>query len=226
MDGSGDTVVKYEKNGEIEEIKAKTVLVTASLGVLKAGTIDFVPTMPEWKQEVINEMGFGTVNKCIMSWDDDDALVWPADKLWFLLMTPEDETSGLWTQFYNPTRFKGKPSLMSWVGGDEAIEEEQKSDQEILERVMTNLRSMFPAIRNPDNVVISRWGQEEHVRGSYSFPVPGRDIYADAQDLSRRIAKIWFAGEATGNGWGTTNGAWKTREDQALRMVEDLKEDV
>ena len=42
MDGSGDTVVKYEKNGEIEEIKAKTVLVTASLGVLKAGTIDFV----------------------------------------------------------------------------------------------------------------------------------------------------------------------------------------
>mmetsp|Transcript_31813 Transcript_31813/g.58324 ORF Transcript_31813/g.58324 Transcript_31813/m.58324 type:complete len:108 (+) Transcript_31813:733-1056(+) len=29
MDGSGDTVVKYEKNGEIEEIKAKTVLVTA-----------------------------------------------------------------------------------------------------------------------------------------------------------------------------------------------------
>jgi len=64
------------------------------------------------------------------------------------------------------------------------------------------------------------------VRGSYSFPVPGRDIYADAQDLSRRIAKIWFAGEATGNGWGTTNGAWKTGEDQALRMVEDLKEDV
>jgi len=42
MDGSGDTVVKYEKNGEIEEINAKTVLVTASLGVLKAGTIDFV----------------------------------------------------------------------------------------------------------------------------------------------------------------------------------------
>ncbi len=42
MDGSGDTVVKYVENGVSKEVSAKTVLVTASLGVLKAGIIDFV----------------------------------------------------------------------------------------------------------------------------------------------------------------------------------------
>ena len=70
-------------------------------------------------------MGFGLVNKCIMSWNNDDDHVWPRDKLWFLLMTPEDETSGQWTTFFNPSRFKGIPMLTAWVGGDEAINAEQ-----------------------------------------------------------------------------------------------------
>mmetsp|Transcript_30573 Transcript_30573/g.63996 ORF Transcript_30573/g.63996 Transcript_30573/m.63996 type:complete len:627 (-) Transcript_30573:89-1969(-) len=216
------TIVTYVKDGVSEKVKAKTVLVTASLGVLKAGNIDFVPTLPEWKQDAIDKMGFGIVNKCIMVWNDDEDHVWPRDKLWFLLTTPDDETSGRWTQFHNPSKFKGQPSLTAWVGGDEAIEAEKQSDDEILEHVMENLRSMFPTIREPDGVVVSRWGMEENVRGTYSFPVPGRDFYDDAANLSRRIGNIWFAGEATGNGWATTMGAWNTGEEQALNMAESL----
>lgn len=226
-DDDETTVVKYvDENGVAKSVKAKTVLVTVSLGVLKAGNINFVPSLPEEKQQSIDAMGFGTVNKCIMTWNNDgDTIVWPMDQYWFHLITPEDETSGQWTQFNNPTKFKGgRPSLTAWVGGDEAIEAEKQSDEEILSVVMKNLRAMFPDITEPDNVIISRWSQDENVRGTYSFPVPGRDYYDDAYYLSERFGRIWFAGEATGSGWATTMGAWNTGEDSAKDMVEWLME--
>lgn len=82
-------------------------------------------------------MGFGTVNKCMMSWNNDDDLVWPEYEYWFLLLTPEDDGGGEtqqyspWTTFFNPTKFQGKPSLTTWLGGKEAIygEENQTNDE-------------------------------------------------------------------------------------------------
>ena len=216
------TAVTFVEDGKTKLVKAKTVLVTVSLGVLKAGTINFVPSLPEEKQRAIDVMGFGLLNRCTLTWKDDDALVWPEDELWFLLMTPEDETSGLWTTFYNPSKFKGEPTITAWIGGDEAVEAEKKSDDEIVADVMDNLRSMFPEISEPDRRIVVRWGRDENVRGAYSHPVPGRDFYDDASDLQRTFGRVFFAGEATGSGWATTMGAWNTGEKAAEGMIEML----
>ena len=59
-----------------------------------------MPRLPDWKQESIDKMGFGVVNKCIMSWNNDDDYVWPRDKFWYLLVTPDDETSGWYLVTY------------------------------------------------------------------------------------------------------------------------------
>jgi hypothetical protein len=69
------------------------------------------PSLPAWKQEVIDKMGFGVVNKCIMYWNNDEDYVWPRDLMWYMLTTPDDETSGQWTTFFNPSEFKGVPAL-------------------------------------------------------------------------------------------------------------------
>mmetsp|Transcript_27808 Transcript_27808/g.50246 ORF Transcript_27808/g.50246 Transcript_27808/m.50246 type:complete len:85 (+) Transcript_27808:604-858(+) len=82
---------------------------------------------------------------------------------------------------------------------------------------------MFPSIREPDKVIISRWGQEENVRGTYSFPLPGRDFYNDLENLRRRVGRIYFAGETTGNAWATTKGAWKTGEKAALEIASTIQ---
>ena len=42
---------------------ADAVLVTAPLGVLKAGTLKFYPPLPERKMGAIQRMGFGVLNK-------------------------------------------------------------------------------------------------------------------------------------------------------------------
>lgn len=48
-------------NGEFYE--ADQVVLTTPLGVLKSGSIKFEPPLPDWKQDVIERMGFGLLNK-------------------------------------------------------------------------------------------------------------------------------------------------------------------
>ena len=219
-----DAIISYEENGNTKKVTARSALVTVSLGVLKASTISFVPELPDWKQDAIDNMGFGLLNKVVMYWDSEDDIVWTLDTKWFGLITPEDETSGIYPHFFNPTELKGTPSLSAWISGKEALAMEAESDYEILNYVMANLRSMFPDIREPDTVVTTRWAQDESFYGSYSFNTYGRDFYEDAANLKARVGNVWFAGEATNvDGWhATTAGAWDTGSDAAEDMLSFL----
>ena len=218
-----NVIVSFTENGVARKVVAKTVLVSASLGVLKAGSISFTPSLPGWKQEVIDNMGFGLANKCLMQWNDEDDMVWPEEKAGFELITPSSDTSGKWTTFFNPSKLKGVPLLEGLIGGDDARDMEMQTDEEIIDDVMKNLRAMFPTISRPDRVIITRWGQEENIRGAYAFKVKGRDFDDDAWNLQRSVGKIWFAGEAMSGTWyGTAVGAWETGEEAAQEMAEEI----
>lgn len=193
---NSDVIISYEENGITKEVIARTALVTVSLGVLKAGTISFVPKLPECKRDAIDNMGFGLLNKCVMYWNSDDDIVWP-DSFWFGLSTPADGTAGVFSHFSNPTKVKGVPSLTGWIAGKKALVMEEKSDAVTLDLVMANLRRSFPSIRDPDTVVITRWAQDENFRGSYSFNTVGRNFLDDAANLKERVGNVWWAGEAT-----------------------------
>lgn len=219
---SNSAMISFTTNGKEEnKVLAKTVLVTVSLGVLKAGNIRFTPSLPEWKQEVIDGMGFGTMNKCVLTWNNPNAVVWP-DNEWIELITPKGEDSGNWTTFFNPTEYKGIPILVGFVGGKNARGMETQSDEEVLEDVMTNLKAMFPSITSPDRHVITRWGKEENVLGTYSYIAVGRDHSQDRRQLKKAVKNVWFAGEATSSWYGTTVGAWKTGEEAAKGMLQAL----
>lgn len=219
-----NVVISYNANGLPRQVNARTALVTVSLGVLKAGAISFTPNLPDNKQDVIDNMGFGLLNKMTMYWNDEEDVVWPNDSYWFNLVTEDDSTTGVWTSFFNPTKEKGVPCLIAWIAGDEAWAAEDNTDEEILEQVMVNLKSMFPTLRQPDEYFITRWGQEEHFRGSYSFSKAGRDHLEDAANLGERVGNVWFAGEATDLAeWhATTSAAWDSGEIAAGEMASVL----
>ncbi len=219
-----DAIVKFSSNGRMAEVRAKTVLLTVSLGVLKANGIRFSPSLPKYKREAIEGMGFGVVNKCAMYWNRTEDAVWP-DEYWFKLMGGDDsEEESKWTTFFNPSSYKGTPTLTAWIGGDDAVEMERRADDEVLDEfVMPNLEAMFPNVRRPDRAVVTRWAREENVRGTYAYEVPHRDFGKDSDDLRRRVGKLWFAGEATTRSWhGTTVGAWETGRDAAQEMAKAL----
>jgi monoamine oxidase len=199
-------IISVKKNGVESKVVAKTVLVTVSLGVL-----------------VIDGIGFGTLNKCVMQWSDPDAAVWP-DEEWIELITPKGENSGKWTTFFNPTSYKGAPTLVGWAAAENARYMETQTDEEVVADVMTKLKAMFPTISTPDRCIISRWGSEENVRGTYSFKKVGRDSFSnDSEQLQRPVKNVWFAGEATSSSWyGTVNGACASGQRAAKGMLEVL----
>ena len=219
-----DAIISFTSNGVESKVMAKTVLVTVSLGVLKAGNIKFTPSLPDWKQEVIDGMGFGLLNKCVMQWNNPDAAVWPDDE-WFELMTPKGENSGKWTTFFNPTPSKGVPMLVGWAAAENARRMETQTDEEVLSDVMEKLKAMFPTITPPDRYIITRWGSEENVRGTYSFQKIGRNIGKDRRQLQKTVGNVWFAGEAAFNnsGWyATVNGARMSGKQAAKGMLKVL----
>ncbi|KAL7552184.1 hypothetical protein ACHAWF_017992 [Thalassiosira exigua] len=119
---------------------------------------------------------------------------------------------------------KGVPTLVAWIANEDAALAETQSDDEILEDVMRNLRAMFPSITRPSNrVVITRWDQEDTIKGSYSFKKVGRTMSTDRSKLGERVGIMWFAGEATDSFYGTTEGAWKSGRRAALGMAVELQ---
>lgn len=69
-------------NGTTSE--ADYVLVTVPLGVLKSGTIQFVPSLPTVKQTAIQKVGMNCVNKFLLTWE---TAFWDDEQ--YLSYTPE-----------------------------------------------------------------------------------------------------------------------------------------
>jgi len=49
--------------------KCSAAVVTVPLGVLKSRQIQFYPQLPEWKEQAINNLGFGLLNKLVLVFD-------------------------------------------------------------------------------------------------------------------------------------------------------------
>lgn len=87
---------------------------------------------------------------------------------------------------------------------------EQLDDAEVVRKALHSLACVFgKKVPQPVRSVISRWGNNEFVRGAYSYVACGATgVHYD--DLSRPVdAKLYFAGEATSR-WNpaTATGAY------------------
>ena len=84
--------------------------------------------------------------------------------------------------------------ISALVAGQAAIDLEDMTDDDVLQRVMQRLRKYHPDCDVPDPIssVVTRWGQDPWTRGSYSSVPPGSAGAADYVD-----GRLFFAGEAT-----------------------------
>ena len=165
----------------------------------------------------------GVMNKCAFVWNDEAVAQLYPSKFWIELISNQDATSGRWTTFSNPSAQKGKPTLVGWVAGEDAMRMEDQTDEEVKAEMMSNLKLMFPSIPEPDRVVITRWGKEPNVLGCYSYPTIGREFRDDSSTLGLPVGRIMFAGEATAVKWyATTAGAWSSGQRAASGMKQYL----
>ncbi|CAB9515787.1 Probable polyamine oxidase 4 [Seminavis robusta] len=227
----GVVVTYTTADGASHKIVASAVIVTVPLGVLKANVITFNPPLPSNKQLVIDRMGMGVLNKCMLLFDDDAELPWPADKEWIeRIVTGEDpeKPQGLWTEIVCLRPEGGKRILCANTVGHIARKLEAKSNQEIQDSVMSELKTIFAPqdVPEPCQCVITKWGQDEFAYGSFSFNAIG------AKHLYHRILndpvdnKVFFAGEACSEKYfATTHGAYLTGIDAAKNAAKHCGSD-
>lgn len=214
--------VRVLVKGVDEVLVADALLVTVPLGVLKSGNVSFEPTLPEWKQEAIDGLGFGSYNKVILKFDE----VFWSDEPYFFghILEPH-----LWGAFVlNYQALCGHPALGGVLAGDAAAKLEDKTDEQLVAGMMRQLRRMFgDDIPDPTGFVTTRWNQDPYSLGAYSHcPVGQR---GDAFDtLGEPVEDIlFFAGEATDeDNPATVTGALNSGLREANRIMAEFLPEV
>jgi len=187
------------------------------LGVLKNNIIEFSPKLPQAKQEAIDYIGFGALDKCVFYWDTNQTSWWPEGKEFLTLATDQDETNGDWTTIFNDKELGngGHFVLSALTAGSFANKFELQSDDKIVGQLLKNLRTMLgPDVPPPVKYVITRWGHDPLAFGSYSWTAVGgkEATKKKRRTLAAKVGKqLFWAGEATDEDWyGTTVGAYKS----------------
>jgi monoamine oxidase len=208
----GETVRRIEARGdgvrvETEQrvFEADHVVVTLPLGVLKAGSVTFSPPLPARKQEAIDRLAMGALNRMALVFP---RAFWPAE---FDFLGHMSDERGEFPAFLNLQRTASAPSapaLVAFVTGRFNAQIAELPDAEVKERVMRVLRSMFGrSIPAPSGFVRTRWERDRFAIGSYAFIPVGAEP-GDLDILAEPFGRIHFAGEATHRAHsGTVHGA-------------------
>lgn len=177
FDGGVEVSTEHLKtNQSAVTYKADLVLCTLTLGVLKVAIaaapaneqencVQFDPPLPDWKQEAIQRLGFGNLNKVVLCFD---RIFWdPATNL-FGHVGSTTASRGELFLFWS---ISASPVLLALVAGQSAAIMENVSDDVIVGRCIAVLKSIFGngAVPQPKETVVTRWRADPWARGSYSF---------------------------------------------------------
>ena len=197
-------------------LRAKRVLVTLPLGVLKRGQPSFVPALPALKTAAIRRVGMGTLDKLAMKFS---TAFWPTAPE-FLGFVGDSLQPAV---FMNFRAFSEHNVLMAFMGGQFARESERSLPVALVSGAVRALRSAFgSAAPAPTAYVRTKWHTDPSSRGSYSHLPPGatpKDRDALAEPVNRRLR---FAGEATSRKYpGTVHGALLTGSREAAALLKE-----
>lgn len=128
IDYSSNPISVYVEGMPEQPFKARYVLVTLPLGVLKdsvsnnprlldstKGIVNFTPPLPQNKVDSINKLGMGIMNKAYLIFNDTSFLKEDSDYQYISIMNKE---KGAWSLFLNLNKSLGKPVLLAFNSGD------------------------------------------------------------------------------------------------------------
>ena len=182
------------------------VVCAVPLGVLKAEVITFEPALPMGLQSAIDEIGFGTVTKIAMKFDD---AFWDLDTQYFGMMT---QTTGRWNYWLNYRTFSNENILLGLSFGTYAPVADAMSQSKMTQDALQVLRNVWGGeVTEPLEVITTHWSQEPYFRGAYSFPQTGGTISQFESFADPVAGRLFFAGEHTIFSYhSTTHGALKS----------------
>lgn len=209
--------IAYDRHGveiqtQNETFKARAVIVTVPISVLRSGQITFEPNLPPRHQQALKYMDMGLVNRVVLQFPH---IFWP-ESVDILAMC----NSSLQPMFINYAHYKQVPVLIGVVGGQAAHRIEALSDTAIAQEFCSELQRILQVtVPEPEKVVVQRWKQEEFALGSYPrYLVGATDL--EPKYLATPIQnRVFFAGDATSlTEPGYLHGAFWSGELAAQRL--------
>ena len=212
IDTAGDRAVVVTSQGRFD---AESVVVTVPLGVLKAGTIEFLPALPEPKSRAIAKLGMGTLSKTCLRFESQ---FWPDDAE-LIDIVPSASRRGQWVESLSLTGLVDVPALMMFNAGEFARAVEAMTDPEVIASASSALKPAFPEFSTPTGLLRSAWSVDPFSLGSYSFIGVGASL-ADRDALAEPDGRRVFAGEACSRDHAATvHGAYTSGEAAAKALL-------
>jgi monoamine oxidase len=220
--GRGARIETINRSGEEAALRAKRVVVTLPLGVLKSEAVTFDPPLPERKRAAIRAIAFGDAMVVLLRLRGDNL----AERL--------GDFGLLWgggpTSFHRPyVAARHPPSVLDgFVVGRAARERATLSEREVADLTLGDLEAILPPsvhVGRVDGFACSRWPVHPFTRGGYSFLPPGASL-EDRKDLAEPVdGVLFFAGEATHTHGeaATIHGAIETGYRAAAELVRSLR---
>ncbi|KAI9200493.1 hypothetical protein LWI28_008966 [Acer negundo] len=202
------------------EFSGDAVLITVPLGCLKAESIKFSPSLPQWKYSAIQRLGFGVLNKVVLEFPE---VFWDDTVDYFGATAEETDWRGQCFMFWNVRKTVGAPVLIALVVGKAAIDGQNQSSCDHVNHAVTVLRKIFGEASVPDPVasVVTDWGRDPFSYGAYSYVAIGASG-EDYDILGRPVENcLFFAGEATCKEHpDTVGGAMLSGLREAVRVID------
>ncbi|KAI2661832.1 Spermine oxidase [Labeo rohita] len=172
------------ENGE--EILADHVIVTISLGCLKAQASSlFIPGLPTEKIEVINKLCFGNIAKIFLEYEE---AFWENDVGTISLIYEDDTPTSVSTdkmqwlkniQYFSVLRPKERFGniLIGWCPGNIADLVETMTDDEISTAITDHLKMFLghSNIPQPKSILCTKWRSNKFIKGTYAYLPVGVD---------------------------------------------------
>jgi len=214
--GPGGVRVLAEGPGGPETYEGSHVLVTAPLGVMKAGTIRFDPALTPAMAGAIARLGFGVFEKIVLRFPEP---YWATEHTHiFHLSDPDPMRFPLIVDYFHLEQI---PVLVAFNVGSYGTEIGSLSPKDAIARMLAVLRRVQGGpIPAPTDAAVTGWRLDPFSRGSYSF-IPVGSSAADQVRLSAPLAgRVFFAGEATSTQrYGYADGAFSTGVREAKRIL-------
>lgn len=197
--------------GKDRGLRAKWAVVTAPLGVLKGGGIQFEPDMPRRQREALSRLTAKSLEKVVVTFDDR---FWSENLSQIALL--DDEHGFIWV--HDLSAHTGVPTLVALY--NPAIAATRVPEGRAVETFSSLLTTMFGQIPSPTHAATTNWSSDPFSLGSYSFIPVGaspRDMATLAQPVGPRLL---LAGEHTyPSYYGTVQAAWLSGKRAAQEVI-------
>ncbi|MBI4591203.1 MAG: FAD-dependent oxidoreductase [Candidatus Rokubacteria bacterium] len=178
------------RNGR--ELEARAAISTLPVGVVRSGTVRFVPPLPQSKQWALAWVEMGPVLKLLLRFQEP---FWPG---WMEKLECGTGPINLyWSVFRGADG--ASPVLMAYCTGPRAAELSVVSEQEAAEIAIADLQRLFPKADPRRMLVTCRridWTRDPFAAGGYTFLRPG-GLRARACLRAADTGMLFWAGAAT-----------------------------